>query len=173
MLTDELHGRGELFAAIAAEATENVARKAFAVHAHVNRLAEVGVARDPGHMFHAVGLALVSVGGKVAVLGLHMRGGHTLHQFLVPEAVVNKVADRDNLEAELLRHFLQLRHAGHRTVLVHNLDEGSRRAESCKFREVHSRFGMSRAAQNAFFLRVEGRNMPRTAKVARLRVRVG
>ncbi len=124
VLADELHGGGELFAAVATEAPENVARKAFAVHAHVNRLAEVGVARDPRHMFHAVGLALVGVCGKVAVLGRHMRSGHALHQLLILEAVVDEVADGDNLEAELLRHFLKLRHAGHGAVLVHDFDEG-------------------------------------------------
>ena len=173
MFTDELHGGGQLFAAVAAQAPENVAGKALAMDAHVNRLAEVGVARHPGHMLYAVGLAPVGVGGKVAVLGRYVGGGYSLHQFLVTQAVVDQVTDGDNLETELLGHFFQLGHAGHSAVLVHNLDKGGSRAESCQLCQVHGGLGMASPTEYSFFLGIQGRDVPRASKVARLGVGVG
>ena len=172
VLADKLHGRLQLLAAIAAHAPENIARKAFAVHAHVNRLAEIGIARHPGHMFHAIGGALVGIRLEITVLGRHMRGCHTLHEFFVTQAVVNQIADGNNLEVELLGHFLELRHAGHSPILVHDFNEGGGRAESSELCEVDSGLGMASTTEHAFFLCIQGRNMPRTAKVTRLGIRV-
>ena len=172
VLADELHGGGQLFAAIATQATKDIARQAFAVYAHVHRLAKIGVTRDPCHMFHAVSLATVSVGGKVAVLGLHMRSGDALHELLVFQAIIDEVVDRDNLEVKLLRHFLKLRHASHGAVFVHDFDQGGRRAQARQLCQVYSRFSMACATEYALFLGVQGRNMPRPAEVAGLGIRV-
>ena len=172
VLADELHGGGQLFAAIATQATKDITCQAFAMHAHVNRLAEVRVTRDPGHMFYAIGLATVSIGGKVAVLRLHMRSGDALHELFVFQAVIDEVADRDNLEVKLLRDFLKLRHAGHRAVFVHDFDQGGRRAQARQLRQVYSRFSMACATEYALFLGVQGRNMPRPPKVAGLGIRI-
>ena len=102
-----------------------------------------------------------------------MRSGHALHKLFRFQAVVNQVADGNNLEVELLGDFLELRHTGHRAVFVHDFDESGSRAETGKLGEVHCGFGVACTAQNAFFLGVKRRNVTRTAKVRRLGIRIG
>ena len=50
VFANELHGCGKLVTAIATEATKDIAREAFAVNAHINRLTEVRITGNPGHI---------------------------------------------------------------------------------------------------------------------------
>ena len=101
-----------------------------------------------------------------------MRSGDALHELFVFQAIVDQVANRDNLDAEFFCDFLKLRHAGHGTVFVHDFDQGGRRAQACQPSQVHRRFGMACATEYTLFLGVQGRNMPRPPKVAGLGIRV-
>ena len=101
-----------------------------------------------------------------------MRSGYALHELFVFQAVVDEVADRDNLETKLLRDFLKLRHAGHGAVFVHDFDQGGRRAQARQLCQIDRSLGMACATEYALFLGVQGRNMPRPAEVAGLGIRV-
>ena len=81
----------------------------------------------------------------------HLVGMSTVAPFddrLFAQTVGDQIGDGDDFQVEFLRHFEQLRQAGHRAVLVHDLDQSAAGLQSGQTGQIDGRFGMSRPAQH-------------------------
>src|SRR5664280_922349 len=74
--------------------------------------------------------------------------------------VPDEIADRDYLYAEFLSDLHQVREAGHATIIIHNLHQGSSRSKSCEPGKVNNSFGMPRSSENPFSLAFSGNICP-------------
>ena len=124
-------------------------------------------------MFQPVALLTEHGDFEHAVFGRHLGRFTAFYDRFVTQAVGDQVGDRNDLQAVFLRHFEQLRQAGHRTVFVHDLDQCSGGLQSGQSSQVHGGFGMSRTAQNAFLTGSERVDVPRTPQVGGFGLRVG
>ena len=61
---------------------------------------------------------------EVPMFGRHVGFYAFLHQGLALQTVGNKVFDGDDAQPMFLRHFLQLGHASHGTILVQYFNKG-------------------------------------------------
>ena len=62
--------------------------------------------------------------------------------------------------------------ARHRTVVVENLADHSRRIQSCKTRQIDRRLGLTPPLQHAAIARPKRENMSRSAEVVRMATRI-
>src|SRR5574344_773433 len=166
VFADELHRGGKLFAAIAALGAEDIAREAFAMDAHVDGLREIGISRDPCNMLRIIRDTAVAVDLERSVLGRNRRGRDALHEFFTGKPVCDEIADGNELDSEFFRDLLKLRKARHGAVRIHDFNERGRGAESGELRKVHRGFGVTGAAEHAFFLGVQRGNVTGTAERA-------
>ena len=170
---DHLHRLVELLAAVAAVRAEDVARGARRMHAHQHRIVFGPLPFRQGHMLHAVGFLAERCDLEFAPL----RGqGHRHALFddrLLAEAVGDQRGDRDDFQVEFFCGLQQLRQAGHRAVLVHNLDQRAGGLQSGQAGQVDGRLGVSRTAQHALVARAQGIDMSRAAQVGGFRFGVG
>src|SRR3989339_1205536 len=127
-----LHGACKLFAAVAAERTQNITRKTFAVYAHKHRSFEICIFCNKRKMQGAAGNVFKGEHAELAVLGGHIRLSHKAYELLVAAPVFNKVGNGDHFYVMLYRYALELRHAGHGAVFVHYLAYDRRRIQSGK-----------------------------------------
>ena len=182
-LVNHLHGAVQLLSALAAHGAEHIARHAGRVHAAEDGLALLPLAFHQRHMLQSVGHITerreheVAIGSgerdSVAAMdkGRSLRcGGYFLRGLLsrggdcrtMLQAIGNKVFDSNDFQVVLARHLLQLRHARHRAVGVHDFDERRSGIEPRQTRQVDGCFGMSRALEDTAGTRIEGVDMPRT-----------
>ena len=163
----------KLFPAIATAGGKHIAGQAARMHADQNRLVLVPAPLDQGQM---QGPAIVF--GKGMQLEVPVMRRQLDHHFFLDQAfgadpVGNQVGNRNELDAELVRKLAQFRQTGHRAIVAHHLHQGRRRIKPGHASQVHASFGMPGAPQHTQILRVQRIDMPRTAKVAGLGVRVG
>ena len=160
-----LHGAVQLLAAVALAAAEDVARGAARMHAHQHGLALLPLAL----LQHHVRVAVVELGVGNELEVAPARGQEHLlllaDQRLVGYAVGDEVLDGHNLEAELLGHFLQLRHAGHGAVVVDDFDEGSGGIQAGEAGQVDGGLGVAGAHQHAAVAGAQGVDVAGTAQL--------
>ena len=131
------------------------------------------IALGQHHVFQPVALLTEHGDFEHAVFGRHFGRFTPLDDRLVAQAIGDQVGDRNDLQPVFLRHFEQLRQAGHRTVFVHDLDQCSGGLQPGQSSQVHGGFGMSRTAQNAFLTGPERVDVSRTPQVGGFGIRVG
>ena len=163
----------QLLAAIAAQGAEDVARRAGRMDADQHRLGTADVALDDGNVLQPVALLAERDETEVAELCGHVHLFALLHNRLLLQAVGNQIGDRDEFDVIFVGHLAQFRETRHRTVVVHNFHQGSRRIETRQAREVDAGLRMPCPTQNTLVLGVERVDMSRTAKSFRLRGGVG
>ena len=149
LLGDTGHGRGELWAAVAAPRTEDVAGEALAVHPDEHRLAVVDVALHEGEVLHAVELAAVGHAGERAPLGGHGGRSHAGDQLLVTAAVLDELRDRRQQQAVLGAEAAQLGQARHRAVVVGDLADHTHRRTARHAGQIDRCLGVAGALQHA------------------------
>ena len=117
-------------------------------------------------------LRLEEVHVEEAVLRLHgHRGLHRgLDQGLVAAPVLDQIRDRADLEVVLLREDLELGHARHRPVVVHDLADHAGRRAAGQAREIDDALGLASPYEDAAVPRPQGEDVARTGQIGRGRV---
>ena len=173
LLLDHLHRAVQLLAAVAAVRTEDVARDARRVYAHQHGFVLRPLPFRQGHVLHAVRLLTERRNAEIAPLRRQGHGHALLDDRLLFEAVGDQRGDRDDFQVEFFGDLHQLRQAGHRAVVVHDLDQRACGLQSGQTGQVYGRLGVSRTAQYAFVAGAQGVDVPRAAQVGGLRRGVG
>jgi len=81
------------------------------------------------------------------------------HETLGLEPVLDQIRDGDDAEAVLLAEDLEVRHAGHRAVLFHDLADDAAGVQSGEPREIDRAFGLTGAHEHAAGARAERKDM--------------
>ena len=145
----------ELVAAVAALRSEDVARGAGGVDAYEDRFFFVPFTLDERHVLQSVALLAERDEVEVAIAGGQLHFLADLDEALSLQAVGDEVADGDDLHAPLLGFLLELRHACHRAVLVHDLHQGSHGTKARQLAEVDGGLRVAATAQHTVVLSVE------------------
>src|SRR5207245_2483138 len=106
--------------AVATGRSEDVAKQAARVHAHQHALLSGDIAAHQGQVVFGVEVAGVGDAAEVAELGLDATFGLAAHETLVFHSVADNFSHRDHFEAVAETKLVQLRHAGHGAILVHD-----------------------------------------------------
>src|SRR6266851_10097938 len=155
---DHFHGGVQLRAAVASEAAEDVAGEAFRVGAEENRLCRVDVAEDEREV------VLMSEDVLIGIQLPHARlfvadGDGCLDAFrdqlFVAAPVGDELFDGDELDSVLDGESLELRHASHGAIGLHELGDHSRGIEAREDREVDGGFGLAGTGQHTAFGRAK------------------
>ena len=156
----------ELLAAVAAERVEDVARQALGVHAHEHVLLARDLSLHHRHVMLVVDQRAEADHVEVAELRGQPGLDDALDQLVVAAPVGDQVGDRDHLQPVLRAVALEVGHARHRAVVVHDLADHAGRVEAGEPREVHRRLGLAGALEHAAGLRLQREDVTRLDEVA-------
>ena len=95
-----------------------------------------------------------------------------LDESLGLQPVLNQLGDREDAEPVLLREHLEVRHAGHRSILVHDLADDARGHEPREPREIDRAFGLPGAHEDAAVSRAQREHVAGGDEVLGLHVRI-
>ena len=137
------------------------------MHADEHRLLFAPFAFGERDVFHAIRLLAERRDAEVAPLRRQGNRHAPFDDRLLAQPVGDQRGDRDDLQVELSGDLLQLREAGHRAVLVHDLDQRAGGLQPGQPGQVHGRFGVTRAAQHALLPGAQGVDVSRTPQVGR------
>ena len=90
-----------------------------------------------------------------------------------PHPVRNEVLDRNNAEAEPVRHFHQVGRTRHHAFFGHDFHQRAHRGAAGHAGQVHRRFGMPGPPQHAAVLGAKGKYVARTRKIRGRALRIG
>ncbi len=170
-LVDDLHGRVELVAAVAAHGPEDVARHALGVHPDEHGIVGRDLALHQGYVLHLVHVVLVDDELEVPAEG----GGECRRRCPADEGFrlhpeVDEIGDGDDLEPVLFREDLQVGHPRHGAVVLHDFADDAAGFECRKPREIHGAFRLARAHQDAALAGQDGEYVPRAHDVVGLHI---
>ena len=100
----------------------------------------------------------------MSVLGGHVGLLPHLDERLLSQTVGDEVFDGDDLQAMLTGKHLQLGHAGHGAVVVHDFHQRAGGVQSGQLAQVDGGLGVATAAQHAVVLGIEGVDVSRSAE---------
>ena len=135
----------ELLAAVAEERVEDVARQALGVHADEDVLRALDVALHERDVLLVREELAVRDRLELAELGRQPHRDDALDELLHAPAVLDEVGDGDHLQVVALAERREIRDAGHRPVVVHDLADDAGGIEAREPREVDGRLGLARA----------------------------
>ena len=164
---DLSHGGGKLLATVAAQRAEGIAGETFGVYAAEHVLSVADLALDEGDVMLAVELVDEAVSAEIAVFGRQAHRGDLLDQLFVAFAVALQILDGDEFYVVFFRQLKKLRRAHHGAVLAHDLAAQAALLETGQAAEIHRRFGVAVALQDAVFSGQQREHVPRTAKILR------
>ncbi len=122
-------------------------------------------------MHGAIDVVLEADEPKRAELRFDLGLADDLDRLFGPQAILDEIGDRADLQAVAPRELDQVVATGHRAVVVQDLDDDGGRLEPRETREVAACFRVPGARQHAARLRHQRKNVARLAQVARLRAR--
>ena len=140
------HRRLQLIAAVAALRAEDVAGHALIVNAHQRRLVRAEVAHHERHVLLVVDQGAVADHPELAEAAGQRRLLHALDQPFVRQPVGDDVGDGDDAQVVLAGQPLQVRHPGHRAVVLHHLADHRRRVQPGEIAEIPRRLPSGRRA---------------------------
>ena len=154
------------------ERVEDVAGQALRVHADEDVLGALDVALDERDVL-LVGEEL-AVGDRLELAELRRQPHRddALDELLRAPPVLDEIGDRDHLQLVPLAEGGEVRNAGHRAVVVHDLADDAGRNEPREPREVDRGLGLAGALEDAALLRAEREDVARLDEVVRRRARV-
>ena len=157
----------ELLAAVAAERVEDVAREALGVDADEHVVADLSQHESE---VVAAGERLAK-GDRVegAVLRRQAHGHDALDELLRPPPILDQVGDGDHPQPVLLAVRHEVRDAGHRPVLVHDLADDAGRDEPGEPREVDRRLGLAGTDEHAAVPRAQRKDVAGLDEIVRRR----
>ena len=164
LLFDTLHGEMELFATLTSHRAEDIPGHARRVNSHQYGVIACDLTLDQGDMFEAIVLLEERDKVEMSVSGGHIDLLATYHEGLGVKAIGDKVTDADKFESPLIGASAEFGESRHRTVIAHNLHEGSsgeKAGESC---EVDSGFSVAGTLEDASILGLKGVDMTGAAE---------
>ena len=164
---DALHGPRQLGAAVATAGAEHVAGQALRVDAHEHAFPVAHVAPHERDVGPPVDDAVVGGHGEGPVRRRKPRRRQALHEPVVAHPVLDQIRHRDHQQAVPAREPVEVRHAGHRAVVVHDLADDAGRIQAGEPGQVHRRFGLACAHQHAAVARPQGRHVAGLGEVGR------
>ena len=114
----------------------------------------------------------ISYGFEFAVLGGKAGLRHPFDQLVVAAAVGDDLGDAEDFQAPLFREILQVVHAGHGAVVVHDLANDARGIHARNFAKVYDGFGVTRPRQHAAGVVAEGEQVSGPGHLVRRGLRV-
>src|SRR6267143_3338329 len=146
---DGFQGAGDEFAAVAGGGTEDVTGEAVRMNAHQSRLCTFEIAAHQRDMLVVVHVAGVSNHAEIAKARGQDGFRDAADVAFMLHAVADKVRNREHLQIVFLAKFKELRHAGHRAVFIHDFADDAGGAHPGDAGEVHARFGLAGADEDA------------------------
>ena len=116
---------------------------------HQDRLLRIDFPFDQRNVLLFVDLVLENEGAKLSNVQRQACFGYRSHQHLALHAVMDEVLDGDDLETETVRKFHQLRHSGHRSVVVHDFADDSRRRQAGQAGQINGSLSLTGPFQHA------------------------
>jgi len=123
------------------------------------------VAADQRDVLVVVDVAGVGDHAEVAVAGGENSFGDAADVALVLHAVANQVGNGQHLQIVLLTEFMELRHAGHGAVFVHNFADDPAGVEAGDAGKVDAGFGLAGADEDAAIAGAERENVTGAGKI--------
>ena len=151
---------------------EDVAGQALGVHADEDVLHALDLALDQRDVLLLGEELPIRHCLELAVLGREPHRHRALDELLPPAPVLDEVGDGDHLQAVQLAERGEIRHAGHRPVVVHDLAHHTGRKQAGEPREVDRRLGLAGALEHAALLRAEREDVAGLDEVVSHRPRV-
>ena len=173
LLLNHLKRLVQLLAAVAAQRAEDVASGAAGMDANQHGFVLSPLTLDKCHVFQSVAFLSERYQLEMTIAGRHIHTAANLDERLLLQPVGYQVPDTDNLQMVYPAKLYQFGQTGHRAVVVHDFHQCAGRIKPRQFTEVDGCFRMTRAAQHAIVLGVEGVNVTWTAKGLRCGCRVG
>ena len=170
--SDSLQRELELLAAVAFERVEDVAGQALRMDADEHVLLAVDLAFDECDVVLAGQRLAEGHGRELAVDGRQPHGGDALDELLVTAPVLDQVGDRDHLELVGLAIRHEVRDAGHRAVVLHDLADDARGIQAGEPRQVDGSLGLAGALEHAAAAGAQREDVARLHEVRGLRGRV-
>ena len=142
------------------------------MHAHEHVLAAVDLALDERDVWLAGQRLAEGDRGELAVRGREPHLRDALDELLRPASVLDQIGDRQQLDPVLLAERGQVRDAGHRPVLVHDLADDARRVQPREPSEVDGRLRLAGALEHAAGPRAKRKDVAGPDEVVRALRRV-
>ena len=166
---DGAQGHSQLRAAVAAERTEGVAGEAFAVDTDEGGLVErdgLAVFIEPADRALAegevrLGVDEALVGDKVerAILEWHFEFDRPVDEPILSQAELDEVGHAAHFQAMGGAEFLQVRHAGHRAVVLHDFADDADGLAAGEAGEVDGAFRLPGADEHAAVAGAKGKDV--------------
>lgn len=163
---------GKLFATVAAQRTEGIARQALGMNTAEDRFGRRDITLDESHVMLARHLVDIAIGTERAVLGRKVGTGDLLDEFLRTTTVFYQRLDGNAHELMLISKLKQFLSAHHRTILTHYLTTEASLGETSKATEVNSSLGMPGTNEHATITSLQWEHVTRTTEVDRLAFRI-
>ena len=169
---NHLHGLLQLGATVATSGSKNIAREAFAVHAHERGVGLRDVSFDQGEVMFAIDGAPVEVQLEVAEVRGEMDDLFSLDEFFLSAAVGDEVGNAAHFELVVLLELDEFGQARHGAVCVQDFTENTGGMEAGHPGQVHGRLGVASAAEHASSAGAEGEDVAGLHEVLRFGVGV-
>ncbi len=147
---------------------EDIAGDALGMDAHQDRLRRGDIAQDEGGVLVGVDVGTVGVEAELAKAAGDAGLRHPVHEPLALDPVADELVDGDYADAVPVGEALQLRHAHHRAVAVHQLADHGGGVDVGQLAEIDGGLRLACPYQNPTLSRSQGEHVARHDHVLRL-----
>ena len=151
---------------LASGGAEDVAVDAVGVHAHQHALAFPQLSPHQCQVEFRVGGGGVGDAAEFAELRGQAALAHPADLPLMAQAEADQLGHRDHLQSMVAAELLELRHAGHGAVVVHDFADHSGREEARQPGQVHGGLGLTGPHQHAAFPGAQREDVARARQIA-------
>ena len=137
-----------------------------------NRLIGLPLPFDQSDMIQTVARLTERNQLEVSPLGRHIHHLASFDNRLRTQTIGDDIRNRDDLHSVLLGYLHQVRHTGHRSILVHDLDQRPTGLQAGHTRQIDHGFGVSRTAQHAPIAGPQREDVSRTSQIGCPRGRI-
>src|SRR5262249_35269783 len=139
------------------------------VHAHQDISPPSDFTADKGHVALRPDGGVVHNCLELAVDSTHAAFAEAVDDAFICHTVADKVGYRNHLEPMADAELFELRHAGHRAVVIHDLADDATGGQTGKFGEIDGGLGLPRAHENPAFTGAQGKHVAGTGQIQRAR----
>ena len=165
---DGFEGASDELSAVAGGRAENVAGETVRMDADESGLFAFEIAADERDVLIVVHVASVSDHAEIAEARGKQGLGDAADVAFMLHAVADEIRDGQHFQIVLRAELLELRHASHGAVFIHDFADDAARTEAGDAREVHARFGLAGANEHAAFFGAQGKDVAGASEILRL-----
>src|SRR6266478_3794262 len=167
-LGDGFQGARDEFAAVARGGTEDVAGQAMGMDAHQGRLRSFEIAAHQRDVLVVVHIAGVRDHAEIAKARGQDGFRDAANVAFMLHAVADEVRHREHFQIVFLAKLNELWHAGHGAIFIHDFADDAGGAHAGDAGEVHARFGLAGADEDAALAGAQREDVARTSEILRL-----